>query len=240
MRELIFFYIYTMQINKAIITALQAEADRVIEKYSLWETKQVGSLKIFSWTRKNTEDEEENIILCVCSEGKIQSAFATTYLLENYEVEKIINIGIVGNLNSELLKVGDVIMPNTFVQHDFYMPEDIDFQQESRAPIFLEYAIGEEYDLEKFSLHLSGICATGDQFIDKMELMEDIRTTFEADIVDMEAYSILSVVRNYNMLDKCVVIKSVSDGADSDAQNDVMNNLELAMQNAIIILDFVL
>jgi hypothetical protein len=46
-------------------------------------------------------------------------------------------------------------MPNTFVMHDFYMPAAIDFHKHQRDPIFLEYAIGEEYDLEKFKLHLS-------------------------------------------------------------------------------------
>jgi nucleoside phosphorylase len=33
----------------------------------------------------------------------------------------------------------------------------------------------------------------------------------------MEAFSILSVAREYGKLDKCVVIKAVSDGANSDA-----------------------
>jgi adenosylhomocysteine nucleosidase len=109
-------------------------------------------------------------VLLICGEGKTQSAFATTYLCENYNPDKIVNIGIVGNLNPETLSIGDVMMPNTFVMHDFYMPEAIDFHAHQREPIFLEYAIGEEYDLEKFTLHLSGICATGDQFIDNEDL----------------------------------------------------------------------
>jgi hypothetical protein len=35
--------------------------------------------------------------------------------------------------------------------------------------------------------------------------------TYLADICEMEAFVILSVAREYNMLDKCVVIKAVSD-----------------------------
>lgn len=228
-----------MKITKAIITALQLEADLIIKKYNLKQEKTLWTLKVFIGDRTGDEGEE-SIVLLVCGEGKIQSAFAATYLLENYDPTKIVNIGIVWNLNPALLQIGDVILPNTFLQHDFYMPEAIDHQKEQRAPIFLEYAVGEEYDLEKFSLHLSGICATGDQFIDKNELIEDIKTNFEADIVDMEAYSILSIVRNYDMLDKCLVIKSVSDGANTDAETDVMKNLEIAMTNAVAILDFTL
>jgi hypothetical protein len=56
----------------------------------------------------------------------------------------------------------------------------------------------------------------------------------------MEAYSILSVIKNYDLLDKTVVIKSVSDGADDSAEANSMDNLNLAMQNAVAILDFTL
>jgi len=231
-----------MQVHttKWIITALRLEADLVIEKYNLKETKTIWTLAIFEWERVWEEDEKENIVLLVCWEGKTQSAFATTYLCENYSLDKIVNIWIVWNLNPEILSIWDVMIPNTFVMHDFYMPEEIDFHKAQREPIFLEYAIGEEYDLSKFTLHLSWICATGDQFIDNTDLQSEISEKYWADIVDMEAYSILSVLRNYGLLDKTVVIKSVSDSADSDAKENSMDNLNLAMENAVNILDFTL
>lgn len=230
-----------MKLTKAIITALPLEAELIIKKYALKENKTLWSLKIYCGTRINPEDQsKEDIVLMILWEGKIQSAFATTYLMENYDVTKVVNIWVVWNLNPEVLKIGDVILPNTFIQHDFYMPKSIDFHKDQRAPIFLEYAVWEEYDFEKFSLHLSGICATGDQFVDTKEHIEDIRNTFEADIVDMEAYSILAILRNYDVLDKAVVIKSVSDWADDSAVDDVMKNLNAAMHNAVAILDFVL
>lgn len=226
-------------ITKWIITALRAEADVIIEKFKLEETKKLSSLTIYSWEIQG-EDEKENIVLAVCWEWKIQSAFATSYLCENYNFEKIINIGIVGNLNHDTLKIGDVIIPNTFVQHDFYMPESIDFSAHLRAPIFLEYAIWEDYNLDKFTLHLSWICATGDQFIDNVDLQSEIAEKYDADIVDMEAYSILSVLKNYDYLDKTVVIKSVSDGADEKSKTNSMDNLKLAMDNALAILEFII
>lgn len=54
-----------------------------------------------------------------------------------------------------MVKAGDVIMPNTFLQHDVYIPESIDTLSYLRDPIFIEYAIGENYDLQKFSLRLN-------------------------------------------------------------------------------------
>jgi hypothetical protein len=56
----------------------------------------------------------------------------------------------------------------------------------------------------------------------------------------MEVYSILTVLKAYDLLDKTVVIKSVSDGADESAESNSMDNLNLAMQNAVAILDFTL
>lgn len=229
-----------MKLTKVILTALWLEGEKIIQKYNLKEEKTLGFLKIYSWERKNNDNEDENIILAICGEGKTQAAFATTYLCENYDFEKIINIGIVWNLNHDLLSIWDVIIPNTFVQHDFYMPKAIDFSASQREPIFIEYAVGEDYNLDKFTLHLSGICATWDQFIDNNDLSVEIRETYGADIVDMEVYSILSVLRNYDFLDKVAVIKSVSDGADSWAEENSMANLELAMENAVNILDFTL
>ena len=42
------------------------------------------------------------------------------------------------------------------------------------------------------------------------------------------------------MLDKCIVIKAISDWADNEAKEAHMNNLEFAMNNSISILEFIL
>lgn len=228
-----------MNITKAIITAMPDEAELIIEKYSLKESKKIWALSIYEWEIKN-EWETEHLVLLLCGVWKIHAAFAATYLFENYDPQKIINIWVVGNLNPESIKIGDVIIPNTFLQHDIYIPESIDSLKYLREPIFTQYAIGEEYDLEKFSLHLNGICVTGDQFIDNADLKQELVDEYSADIVDMEAYAILSVAKNYDALDKIVSIKSVSDGADGAAAWDHVDNLELAMKNAVTILEFVL
>lgn len=229
-----------MIITKAIITAMPEEAQLIIEKFELKKEKEIGFLTIFEWETDWDDDEKEHVVLLLCGVGKIHATFATTYLFENYSPEKIINIGVVWNLNHEAIKIWDVIIPNTFIQHDVYIPEAIDSLKYLRDPIFTEYAIGEDYNLEKFTLHLSGICVTGDQFVDNKDLMQELVDEYSADIVDMEAYAILSVVKTYDALDKVVVIKSVSDGADAEAADDHVDNLKLAMENAVAILEFTL
>jgi nucleoside phosphorylase len=54
----------------------------------------------------------------------------------------------------------------------------------------------------------------------------------------MEAYAILTVAKTYDAIEKVIVIKSVSDGADSQAAKAHIDNLSFAMGNALAILDF--
>lgn len=216
------------------------EAELIIEKYGLKEEKKQGYMTLYVGQIDGDEWEREEIVLALCWVGKIHATMATTYLFENYQIAKLINIGVVWNLKWDEIKVWDVIIPNTFLQHDTYIPDFIDTLSYLRDPIFVEYAIGENYDLQKFSLRLSGICITWDQFIDNPEKISQLEEEYSADIVDMEAYAILSVAKVYESLDKCVCIKSVSDGADSEAAKDHVDNLNFAMENAVAILDSVL
>ena len=87
---------------------------------------------------------------------------------------------------------------------------------------------------------LNGKVIFGDQFIDNPDKVSELREDHGADICEMEAFAILSVAREYEALDKCVVIKAVSDGADNEAKDAHMDNLEFAMNNSIIVLELVL
>lgn len=228
-----------MNLTKAIITAMKEEAELIIKKFNLKETKSLKNIKIFEWTRV-WDDWEENIVLVLWWIWKIQAAIATTYLLENYSVDKIINIWIAGNLTGNDLKVWDVLLPNTFIQQDMYLPFEWSHLDYAKKPIFLEYAIWENYDLQKFWLILNWVCVTGDEFVDKEERISKLRVDFWADICEMEAFAILTTAREYGILDKCIVIKAISDWADNEAKDAHMNNLEFAMENSIAILEFVL
>ena len=228
-----------MNLTKAIITAMKEEAELIIKKFNLKETKSLKNIKIFEWTR-SWDDWEENLVLVLWWIWKIQAAIATTYLLENYSVDKIINIWIAGNLTGNDLKVWDVLLPNTFIQQDMYLPFEWSHLDYAKKPIFLEYAIWENYDLQKFWLILNWVCVTGDEFVDKEERISKLRVDFWADICEMEAFAILTTAREYGILDKCIVIKAISDWADNEAKDAHMNNLEFAMENSIAILEFIL
>lgn len=228
-----------MEMVKAILTAMPQEAELIIDKYELKQVKKLQNISVYEWQREN-QWETEKIVLIVSGIGKTQSAIGATYLFENYDILKFINIWIAWCVRNTDAKVGDVFMPNTFISHDSYLPFDGAHLDYFKKPIFLEYAIGEDYDLQKFWLILNGICVTGDQFIDDAEKVDELRETYGADVVEMEAFSVLSVAREYGALDKSVVIKAISDLADGTAAVDQEENLKIAMENSISVLDFVM
>lgn len=226
-----------MELVKVVFTAMKEEAELIIKKYNLVQVHQLSNILFYEWKRG---DDEEKIVLVVCWVGKVQAAIWASYVFENYDVHKFVNIWIAGNIGWADLKVGDVVVPNTIIQHDAYIPSNSSEFDYLKAPIFLDYAVGENVDFQKFWLILNGICITWDQFIDDAEKMNALKEEYGECIVDMEAFSVLSVAREFNALDKCVVIKWISDWADENAKNAHMDNLEFAMQNSIAILDTLL
>jgi nucleoside phosphorylase len=63
----------------------------------------------------------------------------------------------------------------------------------------------------KFSIITGGKCLTGDQFIDDQKVVDSLSEKYNADVIEMEAFAIGSVAREFNILHKCIFIKAISD-----------------------------
>ena len=111
-----------MEVVKAIITAMKEEWDLIVDRFDLKEVKKLQNITIYEGVRE-VDGEKEKIVLANSWIGKIQSAIATSYVLENYDVEKLVNVWIAWNIGwNDDIKVWDVFLPNAFIQHDFYLP----------------------------------------------------------------------------------------------------------------------
>lgn len=214
----------------AIITAMKEEADHIIEQYNLKEVKRFHTLSIY---------ENESMVLALAGIGKIQAALGTTYILENYPVSKLINIGITGSLLGNEAKVGDVFFVSKIVQHDMYLPFDGPHLDYAKKEILISH---QTYSIDEFDFSVShnAFCLTGDQFIDDAVKVSELRAKFSAHVIEMEAFAIASIAREYNALDKCIFIKAISDGADNEAIDAHMGNLDFAMQNSLKVLEKIL
>jgi len=210
----------------AIVTAMTQEADHIVRTYNLTQTKKINHLTIY---------ENDDIVLLCAGIGKIQAAIATAYLINHYRFETCINIGIAGNLRGNDVKIGDVFLINQLIQHDMDLPFDGEHLNYAKAPLWLEQnpIIS---DVDDFTVHYDGCCLTGDQFISDAKKLDWLKMQFGGDVVEMEAFAIASVLDLFGKLDTFVCIKAISDGADADAKDAHMDNLDFAMKNSIVVL----
>ena len=217
-----------------IITAMSEEADLIIKKYNLEKVNEKWTLKIFHWTLW-----DKNLVLLLGWIWKIQASFSTTHLLENYKIDYLINIWIAWNISKDLINIWDVILPNTFIQHDMYLPFPWEHLNYAKAEISINN-INIDSLKSDFTIHQNMKCLTWDQFIDNEDIISKLKKDYSWNLVEMEAFAILSIARNYNILDKSIVIKWISDWANNEAIDTHMSNLEIAMKNSIVVLDEIL
>ena len=212
----------------AIVCAMDDEAKMIIKKYNLEKIKETKFTKIY---------KNEKIVLVVTWIWKIQASIGTMLLLNYWPFEKIINIWIAGNTWKQAAKAGDVFIVNEVFQHDMYLPFEWSHLDYAKKSIKINDL---KLNVEGVNIYSGAICASWDQFIDDREKIKKIVEKTWANVVEMEAFAFLSVLREFDLLDKAIVIKSVSDTADENAHTEHEFNLDLAMENGIKVLDNIL
>ena len=214
-----------------IITAMKEEAEHIIVSYKLEETKKLNNLTVY---------ESENIVLILVGIWKIQASLGTTYLIQNFEIDKIINIWISGSLLGTKANIWDVFLVNKIAQHDMYLPFDWEHLDYIKKDILIENELYFDLEWFEFNVKVNSYCLTWDQFIDDSKKVLELSDKYSADVIEMEAFAIASVAREFNLLDKCIFIKAISDWADSKAKDAHMWNLDFAMSNSLKVLERIL
>ncbi len=213
-----------------IITAMDDEAQIIIDFLKLKLSKSYDKIKIY---------EKSWYILALTWMWKIQASIWASILCAEYWVNSLINIWVAWNLNGERVKIWDVFLIKEIIQHDMYLPLpwDLDY---AKWKIKINFQSGISPNEFNFWFHENGICVTWDQFIDDANKSNQLRQDTWADIAEMEAFWVASVAREFWILDNTVIIKSVSDGANNDANNWLYDNLQFAMNNSIQVLKKIL
>lgn len=214
----------------AIITAMKEEAEHIIKKYNLKETNKLKHIFIY---------ENEDIVLVLAWIWKIQASIATTYLFLNYKFDKLINIWISWSLLSSYANIWDVFLVTKISQHDVYLPFDWEHLNYIKKEICLE-EIDISLDGNSFNVNFNSYCLTWDQFIDNIDKVNELKNLYDADVIEMEAFAVVSTAKEFDRLQDVIVIKAISDWADNEAKDAHMWNLDFAMNNSLIVLDKVL
>lgn len=195
------------------IIVAEPEEHEAIEKIVEIKSKKV----IFELMFTEAVINNKEIILVKCGVGKVNAARTTQLLIDRYDPNYIIDVGVAGALNP-MLEIGDIVIGETLVQHDFditafghtkgYIPgigERI-YSDEELIGKF-EQAIDNKkdrnYKIEK------GTIASGDIFCTEIPMKDKIYAKFNAQCVEMEGAAVAQVCDLCNK--PFMVLRSISD-----------------------------
>ncbi|MCM8711017.1 5'-methylthioadenosine/adenosylhomocysteine nucleosidase [Clostridium sp. SYSU_GA19001] len=173
--------------------------------------------------------------------GKVNAAVCTQILIDNFNADCIINVGIAGGIGKDIYP-GDVVVAESLVQHDMdtsafgdkigQIPrlDTFDFKCDSDLVAKAKKAC----EFLKEGNSFTGIIATGDQFIAHVDKIRWINEEFSAIACEMEGGSIAQVCYLNNI--PFVVIRSISDNANNGAHMDFEKFKYIAVENSVRIL----
>jgi len=157
----------------------------------------------------------KDVVLSICGMGKVLAAISTQNMINRFNPDVILNIGV-GGSTSEKLHVYDIAISDRVIQHDIdltpigyrkaYNPDnDVDYIDSDKST---RDAI--EKVLKKLNVnYLVGTIASGDQFIDTNEQKLALNKQFGSVACEMEGASVGTVCYS-NDVPFCIV-RSISD-----------------------------
>lgn len=186
----------------------------------------------------NLEGQAVAIVLCGC--GKVNAAHSATLLACHSKVTRILLTGVSGGL-AEGLKVGDIVIGDSFVQHDMdarplFPLHEIPFEGFSMIEADPELrhlltAASCSMLAEKKMVELAearsfeGLVVSGDQFLSSSEGRSRVLESLpRACAVDMESAAIAQVCKIADI--PLGVMRVISDSADGSAHIDFAKFVE--------------
>ena len=220
-----------------IIAAESKEMNEIKKLMKNIEEKDLLNLQFFTG-----KIEEAECVLVECGEGKVNAARTTQIMIDNFKIDKLVNVGSAGAINEDL-NVKDVVIADKLVQYDFdisglgyekgeicnigkYIYCDKTLVEECKKAI-------ENIENESYKVVI-GTIATADSFCDKPEIAKMVRKEFNAECVEMEGAAVAQVC----YLDKIpfLVIRGISDTPNGNNKIDFRKYLEIASKQSAKIL----
>lgn len=183
------------------------------------------------------------VVAVLCGIGKVAAATTATLLIQRFGVQRIVFTGVAGGLG-EGVKVGDVVLARSFLQHDMDasplfprhevpgygrsvfeadagLADALELACERmlhRLPHTLGVATVETFGLQAPRLH-QGLLISGDRFVatsaESQALQRDLP---EALAVEMEGAAFAQVCHDFGV--PLAVVRTISDRADDAAHVD--------------------
>lgn len=178
----------------------------------------------------------KKVVVVKSGVGKVNAAYSTAVLIENFSPSKLIFTGVAGGLHPEALP-GDLVIGEALVQYDFGKIDSLGFEvapfpkllggrheelniSSDAALVRLSQKIAQEMEFLAVAGRqpkvFSGVIATGDVFVSSNEKAAWLNSEFQALATEMEGAAIAHICRSLNV--PFIVIRSCSDNANNHAR----------------------
>lgn len=194
----------------------------------------------------------QSVVLVQGGIGKVRATITATTLVCQFPLSAIVFTGVAAALRRGL-QMGDVILSNRAIEHDFGMGRDPEFTlgldflpgeeartlEADRSLLTLVEQVQSQVQLAPLHSHTpqiyQGLVASGDTFVASDRVRQRIYNLTQADVVEMEGAAVLRVAEDSGL--PCLLIRSVSDEGDSDMFQDFLHT---AAQNSAALVKAIL
>lgn len=194
-----------------IIVAMRKELDLLLPLLGNISQTVNGGFTFYQGSIGNNQ-----IVAMQCGIGKVNAAMGALTLINHFAPERVINTGVAGGADRQV-HVMDIVVGRQVAYHDVWCGPESPWGVVQGLPLY--------YEADATMLHLVpqrddihvGLICSGDQFVDTMDKVNDIKATFpQALAVDMESAAIAQVchVRGVGFMSLRVI--SDSPGASHD------------------------
>lgn len=216
-----------------IIGAMEIEVAALKDMMTDAEIKTVSTVDFYSGTINGAE-----VVAAVAGVGKVNAAVTAQTMILTYKPDYIINIGVAGGLINDF-KIGDIAVAFSVVEHDMDTTaigdppglisglDTVNIKCDERLSEIMLAAANSVDGIKA----ISGVIASGDQFISTNEAREKIIANFGAIAAEMEGASIGHVCAMNDV--KFGVMRAISDGANDDSHMDYPTFAKIAAANSV-------
>lgn len=200
-----------------IICAMPLEANAIKDTIENKKTVTVSGIDFTSGTVGG-----KDVVIAVCGVGKVFAAICAEAMILRFHPDIIINSGVAGSL-SHNIKIGDIVIAESVVQHDMDtsplgdpkgLISGINIINIPCNQHVIDY-LTECCNALNITYH-SGVIATGDIFMSSDKHKKEIANHFNAKACEMEGAAVGHVCYVNNV--PFCVIRAISDNADDDAE----------------------
>lgn len=188
--------------------------------------------------------DDVNVCVAKCSPGKVNAALCTQAMIDNFDVDKIINVGVGCSLSKDVV-IKNVVIATDVCQYDIditALGEPLGFINGlNTVKIKTDPELSER--LARTAINYGekihrGTIASGDTFIADNRLKEKITDNFGALCGEMEGGAIGHTCAANNI--PFAVLRSISDGGDLNAQLDYPTFKKIAAEiSTAIIVEYI-